>query len=330
MEHDPDGPGSADDGLYGAEVALDAARVVVVPVPWQATCSFGRRTRGAPAAVLEASLQVELTDLEVGAAWEAGIAMLPIPDPLLALDREVEADALAVIAAGGRRGDHDPAADRVDAACARMNAWVEAQVTAVLEQGQLPVVLGGDHSVAYGAIRAVAARGELGVLHVDAHADLRQAYEGFAWSHASVFDNVLRDCPSVVRLVSVGLRDLGAAELARLSDDERIVALTDPIIGRTLSMGGSWTALCEQVVRQLPERVYVSVDVDGLDPSLCPGTGTPVPGGLSWHQAMELLRVLRESDRQVVGLDLVEVGAEPWDANVGARLLYKLIGTALR
>lgn len=326
---DPDGPGSADDGLFGAQVALEAARVVVIPVPWQATCSYGRGTREAPAGIREASLQVELADLEVGPAYEAGIAMLDLPDELASLDVALEAEALAVIEAGGRTATTEAAADRVDAACARMNAWVAARVDEALERGQLPVVVGGDHSVAYGAIRAVAARGALGVLHVDAHADLRVAYEGFAWSHASVFDNVLRDAPEVVRLVSIGLRDLGAAEMDRIAADPRVVALTDPIIGRTLSMGGSWTALCEQVVRQLPERVYVSVDVDGLDPSLCPTTGTPVPGGLSWHQMMELLRVLRESDRRVVGVDLVEVGPGRWDADVGARLLYKLIGSAL-
>jgi agmatinase len=193
-------------------------------------------------------------------------------------------------------------------------------------------VLGGDHSAPYGAIKAVAERWPgVGILHVDAHADLRQAYMGFRWSHASIFHNVL-ELEGVGRLVGVGYRDVGTREWARIeSDVERIKVFSDPVLAHDAARGRPWLETCREIVAALPKHVYVSFDIDGLDPTLCPSTGTPVPGGLSFREATMLLEVLSAS-RQVVGFDLCEVAPGPteWDANVGARLLYRLAGCAVR
>jgi agmatinase len=337
-DFDPDGPGSAEDGLFGVPADPAEAAVVVIPVPLEATTSFRRGTRDGPAAVLEASTQLDLSDLETGEPWRAGIAMLPIPEEVRAWDRKAEADALAVIEAGGAVGPTLHAAvERVNAMGEEVNRWVYERAVQILDRGAVPAVLGGDHASPFGCLQAVSERFPgVGVLHIDAHADLREAYEGFTWSHASILFNVLKHL-EVGHLVQVGLRDVGHAERAFIDAQRgRVSAWFDPEIAWALAGGEAWLALAERIVAPLPARVYVSFDIDGLDPALCPNTGTPVPGGLSWQQACALLRVLAESGREIVGFDLCEVApgpgpaAESWDANVGARLLYKLAGWAVR
>jgi agmatinase len=193
------------------------------------------------------------------------------------------------------------------------------------------VGVGGDHSTVYGIIRAYAEKYPgLGVLHVDAHADLRDAYEGFTWSHASIFHNVMTRLPGVSKLVQVGIRDLGEAEF-QFSEDSggRIVTHYDARTKARQHEGVAWRDLCVEMVSALPQDVYVSFDIDGLDPTLCPHTGTPVPGGLSFAEASTLIGEVVRSGRKIVGLDLNEVAPgldSEWDGNVGARLLYKMIG----
>jgi agmatinase len=199
-------------------------------------------------------------------------------------------------------------------------------------------VLGGDHSVPFGAIAACVERfPKLGVLHFDAHADLREAYEGFTWSHASIFHNVITRLP-VERLVQVGLRDLGEREHRTIQESHgRLTALFDADWQRAKLEGENLRELARQTIALLPDEVYLSFDVDGLDPTLCPNTGTPVPGGLAWHEAMLWLQELARSKKRIVGLDLNEVSpgddadsdVDSWDAIVGARLLYRMIGTAV-
>ncbi|MEZ4235590.1 MAG: arginase family protein [Myxococcota bacterium] len=190
-------------------------------------------------------------------------------------------------------------------------------------------MLGGDHAVSFGAIRAAAERHPgLGILHVDAHADLREAYEGFVWSHASIMYNVHERIPNLGNLVQVGIRDFGVREAERIEQWGNVISFTDAELSWELLSGEPWARIAARVVKPLPKKVWVSFDVDGLDPALTPSTGTPVPGGLSWHQTLLLLQLLAES-HEIVGFDLVEIGDGEWDANVGARLLYKLAGWAI-
>jgi agmatinase len=333
-------PGS---GIFGLPHGPEAG-VSILGVPFQATTSYRRGTAHGPEAVLAASRQVELDDLRFGRPYEAGLHMLPIAPEILAWDEEASAAADPIIAAGGALGGDTELArglGRVNAIGAELNAYVERHTHSVLEAGRLPVVLGGDHSVPFGALAACAeCHPGLGVLHFDAHADLRRAYEGFTWSHASILFNVLEHLEGVQRVVQVGVRDLCAEEHARIAESEgRVHTLFDPDWARARFAGEDLPALVRATIEKLPEEVYVTFDVDGLDPSLCPGTGTPVPGGLGWHEAMLWLEELAASGRRVVGLDLCEVSPGPdsagdspghsWDAVVGARLLYRLIGAAL-
>jgi agmatinase len=175
-------------------------------------------------------------------------------------------------------------------------------------------------------------------VHFDAHADLRAAYEGFTWSHASIFHNVVTRLPGVAKLVQVGIRDLCEEEHDRIAASSgRVSVLYDRDWARARYAHEDLRAIARARIAELPREIWISFDVDGLDPTLCPSTGTPVPGGLSWHDALLWLETIARSGKRVVGVDLNEVSPGPdgdpdgrsWDAIVGARLLYKLIGAAL-
>jgi agmatinase len=324
-------------GIYGLPFTPEQSRVVLVPVPWEATVSYGAGTAGGPAAILDASRQVDLRDRETGRPYEGGIAMVPIPAEVRGWSDEARRLAEPVIAAGGPGDDAAlaRAVAAVDALSERMNAWVHGQCAHWLRQGRLVGVVGGDHSAPFGGMKAAAeAHPGLGVLHVDAHADLRAGYEGFRWSHASIMFNVARELSGVARIVQVGIRDYSDEEDALIRENpERLRTYFEADIRQKTQDGETWTHLMRRVVADLPHEVWVSFDIDGLDPALCPHTGTPVPGGLSFAEATGLLRILVASGRRVVGFDVSEVAPDPggneWDANVGARLLYKLIGFAL-
>ena len=224
---------------------------------------------------------------------------------------------------------------RVNEGSARLNEYVYREVSRWMAAGKKVGVVGGDHSVPLGAVRAAAERHPgLGILHVDAHADLREAYEGFAYSHASIMHNVLHEVPGVASLVQVGVRDFCDDEAALAAAEPRVAMFDDYALGEARFRGESWNDICGRILAGLPEKVYVSFDIDGLAPQYCPHTGTPVPGGLSFAEAVHLLRALALSGREIVGFDLCEVapapsGEDEWDANVGARMLYKLCNFAL-
>lgn len=335
MPFDPSAAAAPGSGVFGLPHGEAEAAVVLVPVPFEATTSYGGGAARGPEAILQASRQIDLFDVETGRPYEAGIHLRAAPEEIARLDGEARGAAATVIAAGGATPDRPDLlrlAAEVDRACARVNALVEAQVDALLRAGKQVGVVGGDHSVALGAIAAHARRHPgMGLLHVDAHADLRVAFEGFTYSHASVIYNVAERLPQVARIVQVGLRDLSEEEHTYAAGSGgRIVMHTDAEVARARFEGEGWAARVRRILEPLPREVYVTFDVDGLDPTLCPHTGTPVPGGLSFQEAAYLVGEVVRSGRRLVGFDLVEVAPDPaggeWDGNVGARLLYKLVG----
>jgi agmatinase len=333
MTFDPNAAAMGESGVFGLPHAEAEAQVVLVPVPFAATVSYGGGAERGPEAILAASRQVDLYDLQFGRVYEAGIHLRQ-PDPAIAADHaQARAAAAGVIARGGAsRGD--PAIVAIDAAGERVNRSVAAATASILAAGKIPGIVGGDHSVPFGAIAAAAERHPaLGILHFDAHADLRVAYEGMRWSHASIMDNVVRELAAVRRLVQVGIRDFCEQELdAMRGSGGRIVTHFDLEWQRRRFEGATFDQLCREAIEPLPHDVWISFDIDGLDPALCPNTGTPVPGGLQFAEAVHLLVTLARSGRRIVGFDLVEVAPGEdgeWDANVGARLLYKMCGAAL-
>ncbi len=330
---DPSGP-AAYDGIYGLPHGPNDAHVILIPAPWEPTTSYRKGTRGGPAAILEASRQVDLFDRDTGRPYEAGIAMLSVDPDLLAWNAEASAVAQPVIDAGGA-GD-DPALlaklARTNELSLALDERIEQIADRWLDAGKLVGLVGGDHASPFGLIRAVARRHPgLGVLHIDAHADLREAYEGFACSHASIMFNVHARIPEVAKIVQVAIRDFSEEEHELAESSPRIASFYDADIARRLFDGEPFNDICQEIAESLPEVVYVSFDIDGLDPSLCPNTGTPVPGGLGFREACAILSAVVRSGRKIIGFDLNEVAGEhEWDAIVGARMLYKLIGYAVK
>ncbi len=332
---DPNAAALPDSGVFGLPYTPDEAQVVLLPVPFEATTSYGGGTSDGPAAIYEASKQVDLFDLDTGRPYEAGIAMLEASADVAAWSEQGKALAAPIIEAAGI--DPDPKAlAALNALCERMNAHVYETTKAWLAKGKIVGVIGGDHSTPFGAIKAYAEKYPgLGVLHLDAHADLRDAYEGFTWSHASIMFNVVKRLPQVKTLVQVGIRDFGEAEFELTQEPSgRVHTFFDAKLARARLDGLPWRSEVDAIVECLPQHVYLSWDIDGLDPTLCPHTGTPVPGGLSFHQAVALLEGIHRAGKQIVGFDLNEVAPGPegdeWDGNVAARLLYKMIGWTLK
>lgn len=350
MPFDPDAAAQPGSGIFGLPFTRDEASIILLPIPFDATTSYGGGASAGPDAILAASAQVDLYDHQFGRVYEHGIFMQDAEPWIIELSRRSRAIAAPIIERGGA-DESDPAErrilDEVDAACQRINAHTFEQTRRTLAEGKLPGLVGGDHSTPFGAIRACAEHtgvqeaGGLGILQIDAHMDLREAFEGFTWSHASIMWNVLDKIPGVSRLVQVGIRDYGEGE-RRISDEARTAADDKRVITHhdydwflRQSRGERLEALCQEAIAALPQNVYISFDIDGLDPSLCPGTGTPVAGGLPFHTASLLLHTLAKSGKRIVGFDLNEVCPHPgredeWDANVGARMLYKLCGAAMR
>jgi agmatinase len=332
---DPDAAAVPGSGIFGLTSRFEDAACVLVPVPFDATTSYRDGTRNGPAAILAASHQVDLFDPTTGRPYERGIVMLDADPRIEALSANARALALPILAKGGAVAGDETALRAVETAQREVNAIVAESTARILRAGKLPGIVGGDHSVPLGAIAAAAAHhGGLGILHIDAHADLRVAFEGFRYSHASIMDNVLEEVPSIERLVQLGIRDFGHAEFDRIhASDGRIVTWFDVEWQRRKFAGEPLAKLIGELIAPLPAQVWISVDIDGLDPALCPNTGTPVPGGLGFVETCLVLEGLARSGRRIVGFDLVEVApgadGDEWDANVGARLLYKLCGFAL-
>lgn len=334
---DPNAAAAAGSGIFGLPEDPSGARLVYLPVPWEVTTSYRGGTAAGPAAILEASRQVDLFDHEVERPYQAGLYFQPADPRIAEWNGELRPLAERVIAVGGAIGD-DPvlrdALSRVNQGCSRLNELVHASTDAILAGGRIPGLVGGDHSTPFGAIAAAAGRHPgLGILQFDAHMDLRLAYEGFTWSHASIMRNVLDRVPGVARLVQVGIRDFCEEEVecaARAAG--RVEVFYDTDLARRQYAGEPWGAIVPGIVAALPRDVWISFDIDALDPRLCPHTGTPVPGGLDFNQAAFLVAAVVRSGRRIVGFDLNEVAPGPdgeWDANVGARLLYKLSAWAL-
>ena len=332
MSHfDPNGAAPSDSGIFGLPHSYEEAKLVFLPVPWEATTSYGGGTSKGPEAIFQASHQVDLYDLEVQRPYEAGMHFLPENKKLKIWNKKAKASAQKIIEAGGRIEKSkalQKSLAEVNELSHEVNQFVFQQSEKILASGKILALVGGDHSCPFGALQALAKKeGDFGILHIDAHSDTRSAYEGFTYSHASIMNNVIEKIPEVKKLVQVGIRDFCEEEFSFIqSHPGKIHTFFDLHTAKQKAKGTTWSELCEAMVKPLPEKVWISFDIDGLDPRFCPNTGTPVPGGLDYQEAVILIGAVVRSGRKIVGFDLNEVspGKDEWDANVGARLLYKL------
>ncbi|UYZ60523.1 agmatinase family protein [Hymenobacter latericus] len=330
---DPNAVGDTSGGLFGLPFTVDEAQVVVVPVPWEVTVSYRAGTAQGPAAIAEASSQVDLYDPDIADAWKLGLAMEAVDPEWEAESKKLRESAEDYINWLEDGQPQENAANlqvipaKVTERGKALLQWLKEKTGRYLDAGKAVVVLGGDHSTPLGYMHALAERHEeFGILQIDAHCDLRVAYEGFQYSHASIMYNALQ-LPQVKKLVQVGIRDLCQQEADVIAQSGgRVVMFHHRFLRDEMYGKKSWKKQCSKIIAQLPQKVYLSFDIDGLDPKLCPGTGTPVPGGLEFEEALYLLRAVVRSGRQIIGCDLNEVapGDTDWNGNVGARLLYQM------
>ena len=332
LDFDPDSSQDEEAGVFGLPHTEKDAALVLVPVPWEATTSYGNGTSRGPAAILAASGQIDLYDSAVDKPYAPGIFMRPESKEVRAWNKKAQAAAKKVIKTGGcvaGRKDLQKALKTANDLGGKLNDWVYRETKSLLAAGKIVGIVGGDHSVPYGAFRAAAEKyGAYSLLHFDAHSDTRAAYQGFTWSHASIMRNALENIPHITRITQIGIRDYCGQEQAFLdAQGPRAKVFFDHDLAARRFAGRPWAETASEIVATLADKVWITFDIDGLDPKLCPHTGTPVPGGLEFQEAVHLVSLVARSGRTILGFDLVEVapgGHDEWDANVGMRLLYKL------
>lgn len=327
----PNDSAQAENNIFGLPFNQEESEIVILPLPWEVTVSYHAGTAEGPKAVFEASGQVDLYDPLVEDAWKTGIFMQPTKDSWRTKGQELRSLSVRLIALLNsgvsekeiQKLDH--LRKEINFGCEKFKKEVKLAASEILKEGKLLVGLGGDHSTPLGIIEAVAEHfGEFGILQLDAHADLRNAYEGFTYSHASIMYNALQ-VKEVKKLVQVGIRDYCQEEVDLIkSSNGRIFTKFDKDIKHDKYKGRSLKEIFSEVVKELPDKIYLSFDIDALDPKLCPATGTPVAGGFEAEEILFLLEMILESGKKIIAMDLNEVGHNEWDANVAARLLYRL------
>ena len=329
---DPNSVGDINANMFGLPFSISESETVLIPVPWEVTVSYGGGTIDGPEQIFDASFQVDLYDPIVKDAWKLGIAMDDINEDLKEKSEIYRPVAEIII---DRQSNGEPSAEieeikDINKVCAEMNAWVKQRSLHFLKQNKTVGLVGGDHSTPLGMMQALSEHvGEFAILQIDAHADLRVAYEGFEFSHASIMYNALK-INNVKKLVQVGIRDYCQAELDIITNSNgRVKTFFDRDIKQQEYQGKTWHTICKEIVAELPQNVYLSFDIDGLDPKLCPGTGTPVAGGFETDQVLYLLEQVVAAGKTFVAFDLNEVGGEDeWNANVASRLLYRIANLA--
>lgn len=331
---DPNSAGNPDNNIFGLPFTEEDARLVIVPVPWEVTVSYGAGTARAADHVFKASMQVDLYDPDTPDAWKQGLFMRPVDKKVLLKSDFLRKEAELFIDFISHGDDINgnkfmcKSLREINEGSEFLNNWVYEQTSDLLNAGKLVGLLGGDHSTPLGFWKAQAEHhDDFGILQIDAHCDLRPAYEFFKYSHASVSYNGLKEIPQISRLVQVGIRDYSQGEWDFICDSQyRVISYFDRDIKQRMYEGETWRSICDDIVDHLPKKVHISFDIDGLDPKLCPNTGTPVHGGYEADQINYLFRRILKSGRKIIGFDLVEIGVSEngWDANVGARELWKL------
>jgi len=332
--YDPNSVSNPDNNIFGLPTNEKDSRLIVLPVPWEVTVSYGSGTARAPDAILKASLQVDIFDPEMPDAWKQGYYMRPYDRKILMKSDYLRKEAELYIDYISR--GEEVAANQfmcktlkeVNEGGEFLNNWIYEQTKVLLDNGKLVGLLGGDHSTPLGYMKAIGEKyGSFGILQIDAHCDLREAYEGFNYSHASIMYNAIKEIPQLERLVQVGVRDYSQSEWDYVKNsDFKVITYFDKEIKSRQFEGQSWKLIAEEIVSKLPEKVFISFDIDGLDRKLCPHTGTPVPGGFELEEVFFIFKKVIESGRKIVGFDLSEVGISEtdWNSNVGARVLFKL------
>lgn len=326
--------GNPNNNIFGLPFTEEEARLVILPVPWEVTVSCTAGTARAHEHIFKSSLHVELFDIDNRDGWKQGLFMrssdkkVLLKSDYLRKEAELYIDYISKGSKVAKNTFMSKSLKEINEGSTFLNNWVYEQSKDLLDKGKLVGLLGGDHSTPLGFFKALSEKhGNFGVLQIDAHCGLRKAYENFNFSHASIMYNALEEVPEIKKLVQVGVRDFGDDEWNFICNSNyKVIAYLDKDIKERQFEGQTWKQIADEIVNHLPEKVYLSFDVDGLDPKLCPNTGMPVVGGIEAEQVFYLLKSIIKSNRKLIGFDLCEIGVgeNNWDSNVGARILWRL------
>ncbi len=329
----PDENGLVYHGIFGLPFQEEESKLVLVPVPWEATVSYRGGTAEGPKAILDASQQIDLYDPLFPNGWKNGIAMMDIPTSILYNNKYTREKTLKYFDKYAEGEIDKSLQEDINNDCLDLKNYVKEVTEKLLNEDKIVGIVGGDHSVPLGYLESLSLKyNDFGILHIDAHADLRDAYEGLAYSHASIFFNALK-IKNISKLVQIGIRDFCEQEHSLIEKEkERISFFSDYQIKKSIFEGGSLKEKFSEIINCLPSNVYISLDIDGLIQYLSPNTGTPVVGGFTIEELVFLFEEILASNRKIIGFDLSEVapGSDQWDGNVGARILYKLCLIALK
>ena len=322
---DPNAKASSDDGIFGLPYKEKDSKIIFLPISWDVTTSYIAGTSNGPEAILKASPQIDFFDLDFKDTYKSGLFMRKNDSWITKTNLSSRKYAKQVIELDSVKN-----LEKVNKTSDELNQKVYQEVKKILKEKKIAVIVGGDHSTPFGSIKAYAEKYPgMGILHIDAHSDTRKSYMGFEHSHASIMYNVSEKIPAVKKFVQVGIRDFCEDEFKYTKKNKKFSVFFDQEISKRKMNGETFKKISNDIIKELPEHVYISFDIDGLDPRFCPTTGTPVPGGLDYNEVIYLIVALAKSGKKIIGFDLVEVGPNEWDGNVGMRLLYKMAGACL-
>ncbi|MDE3251510.1 MAG: agmatinase family protein [Bacteroidota bacterium] len=332
--------GNPNNNIFGLPFTEDEARLVILPVPWEVTVSYAAGTARACEHIYKCSKQVDIYDVDGSFGWKQGFYMRELDKKILMKSDYLrkEAELFIDYISKGESVEKNKfmckSLKEINEGSKMMNQWVYDQCKELLDKGKLVGLLGGDHSTPLGFMKALTEKyGSFGVLQIDAHCDLRKAYEHFIYSHASIMYNALEEIPTLEKLIQLGVRDYSEEEWNLVCNSNyRVITYFDKEIKERQFEGETWKHLVDEIVQQLPQQVYLSFDIDGLDRKYCPNTGTPVQGGFESEEIFFLIKKIHESGRKLIGFDLVEIGVgqSDWDSNVGARTLWRLCNLMIK
>ncbi|MFT4202707.1 MAG: arginase family protein [Chitinophagaceae bacterium] len=336
---DPNAAGNPQYNIFGLPFSEDDARLVIQPVPWEATVNIYPGTARCITSIMRHSIHLDLWWKDHPNLWKQGIHIRESNQKILLKSDYLrkEAELLVGYTCCGKAVCDNDFMQRnlkeINAGSAYLNTWVYDHTKTILDKGKLAALLGGDHSICFGFVQALSEiHADFGILQIDAHCDLRKNFEGFTYSHASIMRNILDSFPQVSKLVQVGIRDFCEEECSYLhANTDRVKTFFDEDLNDRLDLGESWSAIARSIVDELPQQVYISFDIDGLKPYYCPSTNMPIVGGLEYNQLKTIFKLMKKAGKTIIGFDLCEIGNGRigTDAQVGAYILWDLCNQIL-